>query len=89
MARGLRWVVPIAVAVMGLAVTVVGFAYDLAFAGLPYQDPTPEMQARWRYHSGVASAIELSGAGILLLGVVALVVVALWSLAAKARRTQL
>ncbi len=83
MRQWLRWVIPAAAVALGFAVAVAGFAYDLAFAGLPYQDPTPEMQARWQYHSGVASVIELSGVGVLLVGVAGLVVVGVWSLATR------
>jgi hypothetical protein len=80
MNRWLRWGVPVAAVVLGFVVSAAGFAYDLAFAGLPYQDPTPEMQARWRFHQGVASLIELSGVGVLLLGTAGLAVVGVWSL---------
>ena len=83
MVRPLRWVVPSVAVVLGLTVAVAGLAYDLAFAGLPYQDPTPEVQARWLYHSAVASVVERWGLGILLLGVVGLAMVGLWSLTAR------
>jgi hypothetical protein len=63
MGRWLRWVVPAVAVALGFVLAAAGLVYDLAFAGLPYQDPTPEMQARWRYHSGVASVIELVGGG--------------------------
>jgi hypothetical protein len=34
----------------GLAMVVAGFIFDLLFAGLPYQDPTADMQARWEFN---------------------------------------
>jgi hypothetical protein len=52
-------VLPIA---SGAALLVTGFAYDVSFAGLPYQDPTPEMQERWLFHSRMADRIIVSGA---------------------------
>jgi hypothetical protein len=64
MGRWLRWVVPGVAVALGFVLAASGFVYDLAFAGLPYQDPTPKMQARWQYHSGVASVIDLVGAGV-------------------------
>ena len=79
MGQRLRWVMPVTAVAFGFAVTVAGFAYDLVFAGLPYQDPTPEMQARWRHHSGVASIFELAGVSVLLLGATGLAVVRAWS----------
>lgn len=42
---------------VGLLLLIGGFVYDLTFAGIPYQDPTPEMSARYAYHSRVAGMI--------------------------------
>lgn len=83
MHRWLRWVLPVAVVALGVTLAAVGFAYDLAFAGLPYQDPTPALQARWRFHARVATAIELSGVGVLALGLAWLAIVGARSLLAK------
>jgi hypothetical protein len=76
-------VVPAVAVALGFVLAAAGLVYDLAFAGLPYQDPTPEMQARWRYHSGVASVIELVGGGVVLLGVAGLAAVGVWSLTTR------
>jgi hypothetical protein len=51
----------------GVALIAAGFAYDLSFAGLPYQDPTPQMQERWLFHKRVAEMILMPG--LVLLGV--------------------
>lgn len=51
-----------ALAGMGALLIVLSFAYDITFAGLPYQDPTPEMQARWETHKSVANWGIFSGA---------------------------
>jgi len=53
-------------ALIGMAMVLGGFAYDLMFAGLPYPDPTPEQQARWAFHQTVADWIMLAGLGLLL-----------------------
>lgn len=55
---------------VGLLVVFGGFVYDVIFAGIPYQDPTPEMSARYSWHSGIASMIRWFGASLLLLGAV-------------------
>lgn len=55
----------------GLFFLIGGFIYDMEFAGIPYQDPTPEMSARYAYHSRVASSAYLTGAGLFLVGSVA------------------
>lgn len=28
--------------------------YDIVFAGIPYQDPTPDLQARYAFHRSIA-----------------------------------
>ncbi|HSL95738.1 MAG TPA: hypothetical protein VLA35_07470, partial [Thermoleophilia bacterium] len=48
-----------------------GFVYDVAFAGIPYQDPTPEMAADFFRHARVASLIRWVGLGLLLSGAIA------------------
>jgi hypothetical protein len=56
-------------ACLGVFVIVAGFLYDGKFAGIPYQDPTPAMQARYNFHSNIAGAIELYGAVLFLLSI--------------------
>lgn len=51
----------------GLLLLVAGFVYDVLFAGIPYQDPTPEMSARYARHASIASTIRWCGAGFVLL----------------------
>jgi hypothetical protein len=75
-----RWLIPAGVVAFGIGVIAAGFAYDLIFAGIPYQDAPPGAEARWRFHSGLASAVELAGVVISLLGLIALLVVTVWSL---------
>ena len=67
----------VCVAGIGMIVLIGGFAYDLAFAGIPYQDPTPQMQARYDSNLRVAEIIEqiggvtfASGIPILIVGLV-------------------
>ncbi len=56
--RGVIWA--------GVCLLVGGFIWDLFFAGLPYQDPTPQMQANWKMHKSIAEGIMPAGA--LLIG---------------------
>lgn len=83
MPRWLRWAVPAVPMTLGLAVVFAGFVYDVLFAGIPYQDPTPELQARYRHHAGVASAVRLTGSAILAAGLVVAAAVGVWSLARR------
>ena len=52
-------------------VFVGGFAYDIAFVGIPYPDPTPGLQARYTLHRSVAGWKYKSGAILFVGGVVA------------------
>lgn len=58
------------VTLAGLVLVVAGFLYDLAFAGLPYQDPTAEMQAGWLWHKAVADRIILGGIAVFVIGLI-------------------
>jgi hypothetical protein len=46
---------------LGPAIVVAGFFYDVIFAGIPYQDPTPELQSRYFLHSTIASHVRWCG----------------------------
>lgn len=47
---------------------LLGFLYDMEFAGIPYQDPPPEMSARYARHANIAAAIRWCGVMAFLLG---------------------
>ena len=59
---------PFLLIILGIMLIFIGFAYDVLFAGIPYQDPTPALQARYELHSRIASIIRWGGVGICLLG---------------------
>jgi hypothetical protein len=59
---------------LGLIVVGAGFFYDVSFAGIPYQDPTPEMSARYAHHSRIAATICSVGGVTFLLGAVAAII---------------
>jgi hypothetical protein len=58
--------------VIGLLIVMTGFVYDVLFAGIPYQDPTPELQAHYDFHSSVAGLMYKTGGIALLLGLLAI-----------------
>lgn len=64
----LRSQLPVILILVGIGLFLGGFVYDVFFAGIPYPDPTPEMQARHELHSGIASAIRWTGAAVFLSG---------------------
>jgi hypothetical protein len=55
---------------IGILIVMSGFVYDVVFAGIPYQDPTPELQARYDFHSAVAGSLYTTGGVVFLLGLV-------------------
>jgi len=61
---------PLALIAVGILIIFSGFVYDVLFAGIPYQDPTPALTARYNLHSQIASIIRWSGVGVCFLGVV-------------------
>lgn len=52
----------------GLGIIVIGFGYDMRFAGLPFQDPEPDVQANWLYHTDMANRIYAGGIITFLIG---------------------
>jgi len=58
----------LATPLIGLGIIVAGFIYDIMFAGIPYQDPTPELLASWEFHSNVAFWIMTAGLAIFSIG---------------------
>lgn len=68
---------PLLLIVPGLCVIFVGFVYDVLFAGIPYQDPTLALSARYEFHAGVASLIGWCGLGLVVLGGVGIIVLRL------------
>ena len=68
--------IPFFLVVVGVCLIAAGFFYDVSFAGIPYQDPTPEMKAKFDYHAGIASKLMHIGVyplsvGLLGVGVLA------------------
>jgi hypothetical protein len=54
---------PLLLIVAGLLLMVGGFVYDVMFAGIPYQDPTPEMSARYAFHAHCLHHLRDRGRG--------------------------
>jgi hypothetical protein len=53
----------------GLSIIFVGFIYDVLFAGIPYPDPTEELQAKYDLHSFIAGLLYKSGGLVFIVGV--------------------
>ena len=48
----------------GVATFVGGFVYEVAYAGLQYQDATPKLQEDYDRHAAIAHRIEVTGIAI-------------------------
>ncbi len=55
----------------GVVLIVISGVYNVIFAGIPYQDPPPELAARYAFHSSIANAIFLLGGAFFLAGAIA------------------
>ena len=53
---------------LGIIIVFAGFVYDVLFAGIPYHDPNPALEANYNFHSHIASIIRWSGIGICIIG---------------------
>ena len=65
----------IATPLVGIVIVMSGFVYDVLFAGIPYQDPTPELQARYDFHSAVAGWFYKTGGILFLVGLIAIPII--------------
>lgn len=65
---------PLFVILSGFVLVFAGMAYDITFAGIPYQDPSPGLQASYEAHSRFASRLTGIGIFVTSLGVVAAIV---------------
>ena len=65
---------PYGLLLLGIMIIFVGFVYDVLFAGIPFQDPTPAMLATYNFHATIASTIRWVGAGISLLALIIIVI---------------
>jgi hypothetical protein len=64
-----KWLSPFLFLLSGLFIVAAGFVYDVEFAGIPYQDPTPEMLTRYNHQAHIASMICLVGFCAFLFGI--------------------
>jgi hypothetical protein len=64
---------PFVLLAVGLLVVASGFVYDVVFAGIPFQDPPPDLQRRYDRDARVAARLESFGGYITLAGGIAIV----------------
>ena len=75
MTRRARWAIAgAALITAGVGLVFLGFVYDVLFAGIPYQDPPPELAAEYDRQARVAGFISWLGVPFLGAGAGALLV---------------
>ncbi|WP_284650927.1 hypothetical protein [Flavobacterium terrisoli] len=55
---------------IGIVIIAIGFVYDLVFAGIPYQDPSPQLLEKYNQNAFVSDLIIKFGLFITLIGIV-------------------
>lgn len=78
-----KQIVFIGIVVSGFIILVVGLYYSIIKAGIPYQDPTPEMLEQYNRDARMGEILTL--AGIIVEGICA-VGFGVWVLVKKLRR---
>lgn len=68
----------LAIPMVGLCIILCGFLYDVLFAGIPYQDPTPALQVEWERHRAIAEEMYTLGGIVFLGGVLIAPLLWLW-----------
>ena len=56
--------------VVGVIAFTAGLLYDASFAGIPYQDPSPELQQNYDFHSSIARIGYCAGGALIAGGFV-------------------
>lgn len=64
-----------AILLAGLIILVIGWYYLIIKSGIPYQDPTVEMQIQYAINDGIGSVLSKAGFILALCGGIARVVV--------------
>ena len=62
------------ITIVGVVILVVGLYYSMFKAGIPYQDPTPEMLQNYNRWLMQGEIMTWAGIGILVLDVICLIV---------------
>lgn len=60
---------------IGILIIACGFFYDVLFAGIPYQDPPPDLQAQYGFHTSIAGWFYKTGGILFLVGLIAVPII--------------
>ena len=54
--------------IFGIIIIIIGFIYDMFFAGIPPQDAPNNIKNNYMFHQDISEYIMLIGLGIILIG---------------------
>lgn len=60
--------------VLGIIIFILGFMYDMKYAGIPYQDPPPELLKQYNKDLHIADTIMNSGFIVILISFILLII---------------
>jgi hypothetical protein len=58
----------------GALLLMLGFLYEILFAGIPYQDPTSSMIQRYDFHQAIGQTIEWIGVLVFVLSIIGIII---------------
>lgn len=56
--------------IVGIIVLIIGFIFDMEFAGIPFQDSLPKMLENYKRNKKIADCIIDTGIVIIILGII-------------------
>ena len=65
------------VLLLGIVLLIMGFIFEMILAGIPYQDPTPELTQKYMNYVFVAHILYKVGIPIVLLGLITIIAIKL------------
>ena len=59
---------------IGIIIAAIGFVYNVLFAGIPYQDPSPQLLEKYNQNAFVSDLIIKFGLFVTLAGIVFIII---------------
>jgi uncharacterized membrane protein len=60
--------------IIGVLLLLIGFYYEAGKAGIPYQDPTPELMEKYKNYSDIGHTFYKVGLSIISIGCLLLII---------------
>lgn len=60
---------------IGIVLVIIGFLYDLIYAGIPYQDPTDELLKNYNFHKSISDTVINIGSIFIIIGIIGAIII--------------